>query len=280
MASVLVTGASGFIGQHLVPALRAAGHDVIETTVLSGDIADDATWLGFPKATVVVHLAARTFVPDSWKDPADFLRTNLIGAVCALDYCRTHDATMVFMSSYLYGTPESLPIPESAEMRAENPYALSKKLAEEACRFFADRYGVKVRVLRPFNVYGPGQPDSFLVPSLISQIVSGSIIQVHDLEPKRDYVYIDDVVDAIVRAAELDGGFTVLNIGTGLSHSVAELIDLLQDLHGTHLPVQASGERRPQEIMDTRADITRAGAVLGWAPKVSLQAGLSRMLPE
>ena len=278
MARVVVTGASGFIGKYLVPKLRSVAHEVIEAGSTEGDVADEATWSRFPDVEVVVHLAGRTFVPDSWIDPAGFLRTNLQGTVLALDYCRTHDARLVFLSSYLYGKPEKMPIPESAALSATNPYALSKKLAEDACRFYADAFGVRVTVLRPFNVFGPDQAKHFLIPTIIDQAAAGNVIHVKDLEPKRDYVYIDDLADAIERSMVLDQAFNIFNIGTGISYSVADLISLIQSIMGTNLAVQSSGERRAVEVMDTKADIERASAILGWSPKWTLKAGLEKVL--
>lgn len=280
MAKILVTGASGFIGTHLVPKLRADRHDVIEVNSAAGDVSEKATWSSLQCAEVVVHLAGKTFVPDSWKDPAGFLKTNLYGTVGALDYCRQYRARLVFLSSYLYGNPEKLPIPESAPLKANNPYAFSKKLAEEACEFYANHFGIKTTILRPFNVYGPGQAESFLIPSIIHQVTADGIIRVKDLEPRRDYIYIDDLVDAITKTVDLDPPFNILNVGTGVSYSVAEIIDLIQKIKGTTGVVQSVGERRPEEVMDTKADITKISEVLKWTPKWSLRSGLEKILRE
>src|SRR5437867_2388335 len=188
MDRVLVTGASGFIGSHLVPRLRDEGHEVIEANRKTGDVADESMWRSFPAVDVVVHLAGRSFVPDSWADPGAFMRTNLLGTVAALGYCRARRARLVFPSSYLYGTPERLPVPETAPLVAKNPYALSKKLAEDACAFFANSFGVGVTILRPFNVYGPSQSDDFLIPAVVKQAISCLEIRVKDIAPRRDYV--------------------------------------------------------------------------------------------
>ena len=274
MSKVLVTGASGFIGKHLVRRLRAEGHQVLEARRTSGDVADEATWRSFPLTDVVVHLAARSFVPESWEAPGDFLRTNLLGTVAAMEYCRAHDARLVFPSSYIYGDAVHQPIAETAPLVAKNPYALSKKLAEEACVFFADRFGVTVTILRPFNIYGAGQADAFLVPTIVNQVRGGREIHVKDLEPRRDYVYVLDVVEAIVRAVAREGGFSIFNVGSGTSHSVAEVIQTIQDVWGTSLPVRSDGVRRQDEVMETVADITRAKKQLGWMPRFTLRQGL------
>lgn len=274
MTRVLVTGASGFLGKHLVPRLRAEGHETTTLDHASGDVSDPATWNRLAPADVVVHLAAKSFVPDSWESPGAFLRTNLSGTVEALEYCRRHRAHLVFLSSYIYGGVVQQPISESSALVASNPYALSKKLAEEACQFYADRFGVSVTVLRPFNIYGPGQSETFLVPTILKQIESRTEVRVRDLEPRRDYIYVSDVVEAIVRAVAARRGYSVLNLGSGRSCSVAELIHAIQQVWGTDLPVRSEGVRRQDEIMDTVADISRAEACLGWKPRFTLRQGL------
>ena len=277
MTKVLVTGASGFIGKHLIPKLRGCGYDIIEASRSAGDIADKATWSHFNRADVLIHLAGSSFVPDSWKDPTLFLKNNVQGTVCALDYCRENDSRLVYLSSYLYGNPDKLPIPETAPLFANNPYALSKKIAEEVCEFYAKNYGLKILILRLFNVYGPGQAEQFLIPTLINQVLAGRIISVKDLEPRRDYIYIDDLADAIIKTVDCTLDFEIFNIGTGVSYSVAELINLIQNIKGTSLDVQSEGERRAEEVMDTRADIFKAFKILNWIPKNPLRSGIEKM---
>lgn len=278
MSKILVTGSTGFIGKHLVRGLRDAGYEIIEANSLSGDIAEESTWIKFPKTDVVIHLAGKSFVPASWTDPGSFISCNLMGTVAALNYCKRHDSRLIFISSYLYGNPLKLPIPETATLNPTNPYALSKKLAEEACKFYSDSLGINITILRPFNVYGPGQDENFLVPSILRQVALGKCIEVKDLEPKRDYIYINDLVDAILKAVSYQNNFGIFNIGSGKSHSVQELIQIIQDIYGTELPVHSGVERRKDEIMDTVADITLANVQLQWEPKWSLERGIRQML--
>lgn len=275
---ILVTGATGFIGKHIVPALASRGYEVLVYNSAAGDVAQAATWQGFADADVVIHLAGRSFVPASWADPSAFLHCNLMGTVEALNYCKARNARLIFLSSYLYGHPQALPIPETAPLDATNPYALSKKLAEEACSFYAKRFGVDITVLRPFNVYGPGQPSDFLIPSIIRQVQQGLPIRVKDLDPRRDYVYVSDLVSAILASIGTLSGYQVYNIGSGSSYSVQELIEVIQQINGSALPVISAQERRRDEIMDTIADIQAARNCLNWAPEVDLAQGLRQML--
>lgn len=277
MTKILVTGASGFIGRYFVQHARANGSDVVTADRASGDIGDDATWRAFPEADVVVHLAGKSYVPASWREPNEFLRSNFLGTVAAIDFCRRHQARLVFLRSYAYAIRTTLPIPESSPLQAINPYALTKQLSEEVCQFFAGHYGVDVTVLRPFNVYGADQGASFLIPSIIRAVENGEEIRVRDLEPRRDYVHVYDVVRAMFAATTGPPGYSVFNIGTGVSHSVAEVIAKIHSAWGTTLSVLSDGERRTNEIMDTVADIHAAELALGWRPRISLADGLAQM---
>jgi GDP-4-dehydro-6-deoxy-D-mannose reductase len=276
LPSILITGSAGFIGQHLVPVLQRGG-DVLALDRRAGNIETAEAWSALPAANVVIHLAGKSFVPASWADPSIHIRANLSGALAALEYCRKHRARLVFLSSYLYGTPEQLPIPETAPLRVTNPYALSKQLAEETCRFYAEHFGLDVTILRPFNAYGAGQASSFLIPAIVQAVEAGEPIHVKDLEPRRDYVHVADLVRAIVAATRGPAGYSVFNVGSGVSHSVAEVISLVQELWGTSLPVVSEGVRRAGEIMDTVADVSAAARALQWRPQISLAEGLQRM---
>lgn len=278
MSDVLVTGANGFIGSHLVKHLTSLGHLVFETTRKDGDIGKADTWNAFPRADVVIHLAARSFVPDSWNDISGFMKCNLAGTLEALNYCKSNNAHLIYLSSYLYGNPATLPIVEDATVSVNNPYALTKKLAEDTCRFYSESFGTKVTILRPFNVYGTGQSEQFLIPYLISQIKTKTEIHVKDLEPRRDYLYVDDLVRAIGLSIPYQQVFDVFNIGAGLSYSVQDLITIIQKHSGKDLPVFSDAERRKNEIMDTVADISKAKEKLGWHPVWDMSDGIKALL--
>jgi nucleoside-diphosphate-sugar epimerase len=278
MTSVIVTGATGFVGTHLVKKLKTTGHQIIGLNSNSGDIADKATWDKLPKADIVIHLAARSIIAESWVDVSGFMECNLMGTVEVLNYCRTHGSHLIYISSYLYGNPEQLPVPETAELSVNNPYAFTKKLAEETCQFYAENFDFRVTVLRPFNVYGPGQSENFIVPALIAQVATGEAIRVKDLELKRDYLYINDLVQAIVLAIDCKEKYAVFNIGSGKSYSGKELIEIIQKHEGTDLPVYSKSERRKNEIMNTIADIRNAKEQLSWEPQWTLSEGIKDML--
>lgn len=275
---MLVTGAEGFIGRALVAALSDAGHDVFAANRSCGDIADEETWAAFPPSEHVFHLAARSFVPDSWADPKGFAATNVGGTQRALEYCGTHGAHLIFVSAYVYGVPQSLPIGEDDPIAPNNPYAESKARAESLCRDFAARDVAPVTVVRPFNVFGAGQRREFLVPTIIEQILEGTAIRVDDPRPRRDYLHVDDLVAALIRMAAEPGRYRVFNIGSGVSYSVREVIDMAQSVAGTKLPVSSKKSPRQNEIPDVRANIERAKSVLDWHPRLTFAEGIERLL--
>lgn len=275
---VLVTGATGFIGRALVKGLRDAGFEVVALGSADGDVRNRETFARYAGSGIasVIHLAGRSFVPDSWTDPAGFMDVNFMGTTRALEFCRLENASLVFLSAYVYGIPDRLPINEEAPVRPNNPYAQSKQLAEQACRFYAEQLHVPVTVLRTFNVYGPGQAESFLIPSIMRQLCNGYAVEVLDLEPRRDWVFVADVVSAIVAARGRVAGYNVYNIGSGSSHSVAEVIRIAQKVAGSTIPVHSAATRRLNEIHDVVADIAKARRELGWSPVHDLDSGLRK----
>jgi nucleoside-diphosphate-sugar epimerase len=277
-SSSLVTGASGFLGRHLVHALRERGEAVVTHSSRDGDLA--AVQPRAEGVRHVYHLAARTYVPDSWIRPFEFYQTNVLGTVNVLEYCRACGASFTLVSSYMYGRPECLPIPEDHPLRAFNPYGHSKLLAEQVARFYQESFGVRVTIVRPFNLYGPGQSEEFLIPTLIQQALApdSDAITVADLTPKRDYIYVDDVVDLLIRLGVQNDTAGVYNAGTGSSTSVYELAQTIVELVGTRKSIISRNEIRPNEIIDTVADITRAKDRLGWQPRIMLREGLQRTI--
>ena len=276
MRSALVTGATGLVGRHLVAALRNADYHVVEHSSRDGNIARGQLPSG--QIDHVFHLAAKMFVPDSWRSPADFYEVNVMGTVHVLEYCRAHSAGLTFISSYVYGQPEHLPISEDHPLRAVNPYGHTKLVAEDICRFYATNFQVPVTIVRPFNIYGPGQTDQFLIPLLIQQALSSSpSIIVNDTEPRRDYIYISDLIDLLlVSEARPQPG--IYNAGSGCSHSIAEIVKLINGLLPVAKPLESRGETRTNEIPNVVADISKARAAFGWTPRIEMREGIGRTM--
>lgn len=290
--TVLVTGASGFIGRPLSEGLEQAGCAVIRHSSADGDIASCAlpgvaeNGGGAPGSEVkhVYHLAARTFVPDSWSEPMPYYATNVLGTVNVAEFCRRHGASLTLLSSYVYGRPRFLPISEEHPVAAFNPYGHTKLLAEEVCRYYTQQFGIQVTIIRPFNIYGPGQAESFLIPTLLRQALDpdASEVSIADDRPKRDYLFIDDLIDLLLRTMSEQGsagfGFDAFNAGSGCSVNPRELAQLILRVAGVEKPVVLRGEVRTDEVLDTVADIGKAKRIFGWEPVVLLEEGLRRMI--
>jgi nucleoside-diphosphate-sugar epimerase len=206
--AILVTGATGFVGTHLVAALRREGRSVLTHSSADGDIARCA--LPFDDAAHVVHLAGRSFVPDSWESPRAFYDVNVVGTVNVLEFCRRRKVPLTYVSSYVYGIPRGLPIGEDHPVQASNPYSHSKILAEESVRYFVSQFGVQASIVRPFNVYGPHQDERFIIPTLVRQALDPDIerITVRDLRPKRDFIHVRDLVSLLIATLTRPAGRT------------------------------------------------------------------------
>ncbi|MDH5666794.1 MAG: NAD(P)-dependent oxidoreductase [Nitrospira sp.] len=281
MSKILVTGASGFIGRALAARLKSEGWGVIALDSTDGDIADQETLSELDQENIshTFHLAGKTFVPDSWANPQAFCHTNVLGTVNVLELCKKNRIPLTYISAYVYGHPDSLPISEDSVIKPNSPYALSKRLAEEACEFYANAYDLSVTTIRPFNVYGIGQAEKFLIPEIIRQALDkGGEIVVKDLAPRRDYVYLEDLVAALLATLRKAGGYRVYNIGSGISRSVREIIDIIQKIAGTNKKVVSRQMVRTNELMDVSADISKAGVDLSWHPRCSFREGIEDII--
>ena len=274
--NILVTGANGFIGSALCNRLtKDNNYSVIRFDVDDGDIVDyDFSNCG---AKHVCHLAARTFVPQSWDQPYEYYKTNLLGTINILDYCRKNNAGMTFVSTYMYGAPQYLPIDENHPLKAHSIYNHTKLLSEDVCAFYSKHFDVPVTILRLFNVYGAGQSQNFLIPSVVKQALSNNKIEILDTTPKRDFVYIDDVIDAICLTIGLEG-FNIYNIGSGISFSVLDVINCICSAIGEKKQIIDKKQVRPNEVFDVIADISKIKTELNWAPKTSFEEGIKKVV--
>ncbi len=277
MKRVIITGCTGFIGRSLINELESEKLTIIGYSSKDGNITEKNTWLKMPKANYLIHLAAMTFIPKSWDDPKKFIDTNTIALLNAIEYCKKYKSKLIYLSTFVYGS-KNIPIDENSELNPQNPYALSKLLGENICSFYKKVDNLDVIILRPFNIFGNGQNNLFLIPSLISQIKNEEKITVMDINPKRDYLYIKDLVDAIKKSLFYKGNSYIFNIGSGLSYSVIEVIEIIQKICETNLDIECTNKVRRMELDDTVANIELAKRELKWEPKYSLPKALKEML--
>jgi len=284
--AVLVTGAAGFVGTHLVAALREQGRRVLTHGRAAGDIA--TCRLDFDGVGHVVHLAGKSFVPDSWTAAREFYQTNVLGTVNVLEFCRSRRVPVTYVSSYVYGIPRSLPIREDHPLQPLNPYSHSKILAEETVRYFGAQFGIRASVVRPFNVYGPGQDGRFVIPTIIRQALDPDAdrIIVRDLRPKRDFIHVRDLV-SLLTATISDDARGAFNAGSGRSVGIPELVDEINAALSVRKPLHSTEDARPEEVFDVVADVSRAKRELSWEPRIGVGEGLretirwmqSRLMP-
>ena len=272
---VLVTGSTGFIGTKLVE------YEDIEVVsfnrpldVVSKNDFDKFKNIGI---THVYHLAAKLFVPDSWENPSEFYKINVIGTENVLEFCREENISLTYISSYMYGKPEYFPINEEHPIHCPNPYAHSKYLAEQLCHFYMEHFNLRIAIIRPFNIYGINQKNNFLIQHIINEVYNNKEIHVMDLRPKRDYLYVDDLVKLLIQTRKKKA-CGIFNAGSGGSLSVSEVIEVIQKEFGTSKKIVASNVVRKNEINDVVADICKAEKELGWKPEINFQKGIKKIV--
>jgi NAD dependent epimerase/dehydratase len=304
----LVTGAAGFIASHLVERLvsdgckvrafvrynsRAdVGHlrwladELVDNVeIFYGDLRDQAAVArAMADVHVVYHLGALISIPYSYLNPVEVVETNIIGTLNVLMAAREHkDIRIVHTStSEVYGTAQYAPIDEAHPLRGQSPYSASKIGADKLVESFIRSYGVAAVTVRPFNAYGPRQSGRAVIPSIIVQALRSDRIRLGNLSPTRDFTYVGDLVDGFARAGNAEGLVgDVINLGNGREISIQDLVQIIVELVGRELPVEAEESRvRPDdsEVFRLIADNTRAGETLGWQPAVSFREGLRRTI--
>lgn len=303
---VLVTGADGFIGSHLVERLLEEAASLTAFCVYNsngsygwldelgserlasvdlrlGDIRDArSVRKAVSGVDIVLHLAALVAIPYSYQAPESFVDTNITGTLNVLEAVRdAGDVRMVSTStSEVYGTPKSVPIRESHPVCGQSPYAASKIGADQLCEAYARSFETQVVTLRPFNTYGPRQSSRAVIPTILGQLLSGvSTVKLGRLSPRRDLTYVADTVDGFVRmaASELPPG-SLVQLGTGHAVSIGELFSLCCGVTGVEAQVAVDSERvRPaaSEVQVLQSEPSRAKQELGWQATWALADGLA-----
>lgn len=279
MKNIGVTGSRGFIGQYLVSALISNGYNVIELDLKNGyDLTKVNPFENIESIDYLIHLASKSFVPDSFENPYSFYYENYMATLNVLEYARIRKIKVLYFSSYLYGVPMYLPIDELHPLAPHNPYSQTKLICEKLCEGYNRDFGLDVIIFRPFNIYGKGQNISFLLPSILQQFESG-IIKLKDPRPKRDFIHVNDVISAVLNAIKFQPtGYMIFNIGYGKSYSISELTNIISEIKGHSIEVEFTHEYRKGEVLDTIANINRAKNILMWEPKIDLITGLKQII--
>ena len=298
---VLVTGAEGFIGSHLVDQLLAEGAEVRalvhynpfgrwgwlqdradDVEILSGDIRDgERVAKVVDGMDVVFHLAALIGIPYSYEAPESYIQTNVMGTYNVLTACRRASVERMIQTSTseVYGSALRVPIDESHPLQPQSPYSASKISGDMTALSFHHSFGLPVAVVRPFNTYGPRQSTRAIIATVLAQLFSGSDeIRIGATSPTRDFNFVADTARGFLAVAGCDRALGhVVNVGSGREISIGDLVELLVRISGRDAKVVSDADRlRPagSEVERLLCDNTRAREWAGWKPEVSLEEGL------
>ena len=308
---VLVTGADGFIGSHLVEALVRDGHQTralvvynslnswgwldrippetrAEVEVISGDIRDgQCVEQAMAGCDAVLHLAALIAIPYSYRAPASYVETNITGTLNVVQAAQRLGTSRVICTSTseVYGTAQFVPITEEHPLNAQSPYAATKVAADQLALSFHRSFGTPVTVLRPFNTYGPRQSARAVIPTIISQIAAGHRqIKLGALTPTRDFTFVRDTAQGFIQAMNCEAVLgRVVNIGSGFEISIADTVCAIAEAMGLDVEVLPDPTRmRPEasEVERLFAGVDLAKSLFDWAPDYGGRDGFLRGLAE
>ena len=303
---ILVTGAGGFIGSHLTEALVREGASVRamlryssradsgnldhlpeeirqKIEIIRGDIRDPFFIReAIGGVEVVFHLAALIGIPYSYVAPSDYVAVNVTGTLNVLEAARSAGVRVVHTStSETYGTAQYRPIDEKHPLVAQSPYSASKIAADKLAESYFLSFSTSVITVRPFNTFGPRQSARAVVPTILSQLLSGAAeIRLGSLEPQRDMTYVEDTVEGFLAAANCDAAIgRTVNLGTGTTQSVGDIARMCMKVAGREAVIISDDARiRPDksEVMALISDNRTARDLFGWTPRFSLEEGLHR----
>lgn len=300
---VLVTGADGFIGSHLVERLRNDGYSVRALCVYNangslgwldsmadrdgieavlGDIRDSGLVRKVCAGVdVIFHLAALISIPYSYEAPRAYVDTNVLGTMNVLDAALAQGVRRVVhtSTSEVYGTPETVPIRESHPLKGQSPYSASKIAADKMAESYARSFDCPVVILRPFNTFGPRQSLRAVIGTILWQLMAG-VRELHlgSLAPRRDFTFVSDTVEGFMRmaVADIEPG-EIIHLGTGRAVSIRELVERCMVITGSSAEIVTKDDRlRPirSEVMELLSDPALALSKLGWQPTIGLDDGL------
>ncbi len=303
---VLVTGAGGFIGSHLTEKLvregasvRALVHynsrndwgllemlapEVLKNVeIFTGDVQDPFSMRKAVKGVdLVFHLAALIAIPYSYNAPQSYVTTNVQGTLNVVQACLDENVGKVVhtSTSETYGTALYAPIDEKHPLQGQSPYSASKIGADKIAESYYLSFGLQAATIRPFNTYGPRQSARAVIPTIISQVLSGGPLKLGSLHPTRDLNYVEDTVDGFIKVAlsEKSAG-QVINVGSGSEISIGELAKKIMKIIGSEVEIITDDQRiRPakSEVGRLLCDNSKARELAGWQPRVGLDEGLKR----
>ena len=307
MKKVLITGASGFIGSHLVEECISRNLDVVaflhynsmnnwgwledssirnEIEVITGDIRDyDAVNKAMKGCDTVFHLAALIGIPYSYLSPLAYIRTNIEGTYNILESAKNIGVVNINVTSTseTYGSAQYIPIDEKHPIVGQSPYSATKIAADQLAISYFRSFGLPVKIVRPFNTYGPRQSARAIIPTVISQILNGTFeLRLGNLSPTRDLNYVKDMVKGFLAIAKTDACIgEVVNIGSGIEISIEHLVKLISEIIGKEVRIIPDEFRiRPgnSEVERLLCDNSKITSITDWQPKYDLSDGLKETI--
>jgi dTDP-glucose 4,6-dehydratase len=305
---VLVTGAGGFIGSHLVERLLAEGamvrafvrynsrgdpgllrmlatQELSQLEIIAGDLQDEhAIRKAVEGIQIIFHLGAMISIPYSYRHPVEVAKTNFLGTLNILTASREFEVERLVhtSSSEVYGTAIQIPISESHPLQGQSPYSASKIGADKLVESFFCAFELPVVTIRPFNTYGPRQSARAVIPAIITQALTQNAILIGNQNTIRDFTFVKDTVAGLLKAAEVPGILgEVINLGTGQEIKISELAQKIIRKIGRSVEIKVDPVRlRPErsEVIRLLSDNTLARKTLGWEPTVSLDDGLDQTI--
>jgi NAD dependent epimerase/dehydratase len=305
---ILVTGAAGFIGSHLVERLvtvgvsaRAFVHynsqnrwgnlEFLPAEILNnieifmGDIQDPfSVQKAVDGCDIVFHLASLIAIPYSYIAPQSYITTNVLGIVNVMEACKKSGVRKVVhtSTSECYGTAQYVPIDEKHPLQGQSPYSASKIGADMIAESYYRSFGVPVAIIRPFNTYGPRQSARAVIPTIITQILNGKAVRLGNMNPTRDLNYVTDTVTGFIKIAESPKSIgQVINIGSGQEISIENLAGKIMHLMAKQVEIIGEKKRsRPEksEVERLLCDNSKAKKLIDWHPKISLNDGLFKTI--
>ncbi|MEM2160978.1 MAG: NAD-dependent epimerase/dehydratase family protein [Candidatus Nitrosotenuis sp.] len=276
MGSVLITGSSGFIGTEVVKKLQNSNIIIDSVNSRHIDLRDREQVMKLESAEAVIHLGGK--IPQKGLEWNEYFDNNVTGVLNILEYCvRKKVKKMIYISTYVYGKPEYCPIDEKHPVNPHTPYSESKYLGERLCEFFCNNSDLKVVILRPFNIFGQFMRRGFLMANIIDSLKTGKKLTIVNKNSKRDFLYVDDFVDLLVKVLDYDCKFEIFNVGSGTSYSFAQIINKIEKITSKKIYVDYE-EDKSTYIDNITADISKIKNSISWKPKTSLEQGLQRIL--
>ena len=283
-----MTGSSGFIGNYLVPQFLNQNYKVfgiskrkqksfknfISSSIDISKISNSKLQNNFSK---IIHMAALSDVDYCNFNPSKCYEINVNGTQRMLETARKNDAEFIFLSSsHVYGNSKNLPLSETESNPPLSHYASSKRMSEILCETYALTYGLNIRVARIFSVYGPNSSKSNLVFNIINQVIHDSQITLGNITPKRDFIFIDDVIIGLLDVINSKKkGYDIYNLGTGKSTSIVDLINLVLNFSNKKMRIISKKDKiRKNDVLDVCANISKMNSHFNWKPQVSLKKGL------